>query len=67
MGEKVTVKNKDLKCVVCGNDTFDKVGVRLNSKRAIFWDAEMFARGGEAYICDNCGFSHEFFTQNLKK
>lgn len=66
MSEKVKIKDRVLKCVVCGSDTFDKVDVKLNSTGAVLWNAELFARGGEAYICDSCGFAHQFFIQNIK-
>ncbi len=61
MADEVIIIDKPLKCLICGNDKFTTSGVRLNSTKGILFNAELFSKGGKAYICDNCGFAHQFF------
>lgn len=61
MAKTITINDKQLKCLICGNDQFNESGIKLNSTTAVFLEIEWLAKGGKAYICDRCGFNHEFF------
>lgn len=61
MAEQVTIAGIELKCVICGNNTFNKTNIKLNSTGALLWGGGILAQGGKAYICDKCGFSHDFY------
>ena len=60
--ETYIVNEKELKCVNCGENLFYAHDVKLNKSLFVFLDIEMFSKGGKAFVCDNCGYKHEFYT-----
>lgn len=59
---EVIIEGKRLECLFCGNSSFAKIYTKLNKKWLSILDTEMFAPEGTAYICRNCGYKHEFFS-----
>lgn len=59
MAEQVTIAGKELKCVICENNTFNKFKIKLNNRGVILW--KTMATSGTAYVCDSCGLSHDFY------
>ena len=56
------VKNsKDFRCLNCGADKFFESNIKLNSRWAVLLDMEIFSKRGTSYICEKCGYNHEFF------
>jgi len=55
------VNGKPLRCVVCGSQEFKEILIKLNKKWLTILDIEMFAKSGKGYICNQCGFLHEFY------
>ena len=61
--KSVKVNNQDLKCVFCGSNKFWEVDTLLNEKWFAAFDVEIWSKRGKAYICDNCGYKHEFISK----
>lgn len=59
--EKFMVNGKELTCLYCGENMFYAHDVKLNKSLFVFLDIELFSKGGKAFICENCGFKHEFY------
>lgn len=60
----ITINNKQLICLFCGNSEFKKVATKLNEKWGASFGVEMFNPEGIAYICKNCGYKHEFYKRS---
>ena len=61
--KKIKIDDKDLKCMFCGNDQFWQADTLLNKKWLATYDLEIFSKTGKAYICDKCGYKHEFISK----
>ena len=59
----VTIDGKELKCMYCGYDKFWQADTILNKKWLAFFDLEAWSKVGKAYICDKCGYKHEFISK----
>ncbi len=59
----IMIQNKPLKCHHCENDKFYEFGVAMNKKWLSAFDLELFSKKGIAYICDQCGYKHEFYSK----
>ncbi|NGX33008.1 MAG: hypothetical protein K1060chlam4_01067 [Candidatus Anoxychlamydiales bacterium] len=57
---KIKVKDKDLNCHACGNDTFSKREALLNTTWVLFFQFGYFNRSGACYVCSNCSHIHWF-------
>jgi predicted nucleic-acid-binding Zn-ribbon protein len=61
--KNVTIDGKELKCMYCGYDKFWQSDTMLNAKWLAALDLEAWGKTGKAYICDKCGYKHEFITK----
>ena len=61
--QEVVIKGKRLECPFCGNNRFSKHNVKMNQKLFAILDVEAFSKGGQAYVCDNCGLKQEFYPR----
>ncbi len=59
----VQINGSELKCMLCGYNQFWQADTLLNRKWLAALDLEGFSSGGKAYICNKCGYKHEFFPQ----
>ncbi len=49
--------------MLCGHNQFWQARTLLNRYWLALFDLEGFSSGGKAYICNKCGYKHEFFPQ----
>ncbi len=60
--QRKQIYDKNLQCLVCGEEEFYEHAVKLNKRLLVFLDIEWLGKTGKAYICSNCGYKHEFFN-----
>ncbi|HEU63995.1 MAG: hypothetical protein KR126chlam4_01255 [Candidatus Anoxychlamydiales bacterium] len=58
--KKIKVKDKNLQCYTCGNDTFSKREALLNTTWILFFKFGFWNRSGACYVCSNCSHIHWF-------
>ena len=63
---EVKINDKTLTCMFCGNNTFDEIKTTLNRRLLAMFGLEILnlygkKSLGKAYICNRCGYKHEFF------
>lgn len=58
--ESVEVCGKPFQCTVCGNDTFWRKQVQLNTAVATFLNFDWANRSATCAICSQCGYIHWF-------
>lgn len=56
------IKGKTLKCLFCGGQEFFSHTTMLNKSWAAAFNLEIMSEVGQAYICKNCGYKHEFYA-----
>jgi predicted nucleic-acid-binding Zn-ribbon protein len=61
--KNITVDGKELKCMYCGCNKFWQADTLLNKKWLAVFDLEAWSKTGKAYICDECGYKHEFISK----
>jgi len=61
--DKVDIHNKVLTCMHCGHTEFWQASTLLNKTWLSFLDLEGFSNRGKAYICERCGYKHEFIDK----
>jgi predicted nucleic-acid-binding Zn-ribbon protein len=66
MNEQSQTNKNVAKCLICGGSTFLKEQVLLNEKWSSAFNLEAGAKEGVAYICENCGFKHEFYLDKQR-
>jgi predicted nucleic-acid-binding Zn-ribbon protein len=58
----VIVQGRQLRCNVCGNDSFWAKQVQLHTSMMTFLDLEAWNRVADCAICERCGHIHWFAT-----
>lgn len=58
----VTIRGRDLECVVCGNTQFRHRNAQLHTALASFFDLEWLGPTADCYVCRDCGYVHWFLT-----
>jgi predicted nucleic-acid-binding Zn-ribbon protein len=56
----VEVQGRELKCLVCGNDSFRRNEAQLNTAVATFFRLDWTNSTGLCYVCSKCGYIHWF-------
>lgn len=59
----VNVEGRDLKCLVCGFDSFWKREAQLNTAAASFFNFDWANPSGICYVCAKCGYIHWFLPK----
>ena len=57
---KIKVKDKELSCYACGNDTFSKREALLNTTWILFFKFGFWNRSSACYVCSQCSHIHWF-------
>lgn len=60
---QVKIRDKKLQCLFCGGEEFLSQATMLNKSWAAAFNLEILSEVGQAYICKNCGYKHEFYTK----
>jgi len=58
----VIVQGRQLRCNVCGNDTFWAKQLQLHTPMMTFLNLEAWNRIADCAICERCGHIHWFIT-----
>jgi predicted nucleic-acid-binding Zn-ribbon protein len=58
----VVVQGRQLRCVVCANDTFWAKQVQLHTPLMTFLDLDAWNRVADCANCERCGYIHWFVT-----
>lgn len=59
----VEIQGRELKCLVCGNDSFWKREAQLHTQGLSFLNLEWTSPTGVCYVCSKCGYIHWFLPQ----
>lgn len=59
----VSINGKELKCMYCGHNMFWQAETLLNQKWLSIFNQEAWGKSGKAFICDKCGYKHEFISK----
>ena len=59
---KVEIQGRELKCLICGHDTFFKQEVQLNGTASFFKNTRSLPPG-TCHICAKRGYIHWFLPQ----
>ncbi|MGE5354720.1 MAG: DNA-binding protein [Deltaproteobacteria bacterium] len=49
-----TIKNRELKCPICGNDKFHTRSAQLNTSFATFFNFDWANRSATCLVCSDC-------------
>lgn len=60
---KRTVKGRELKCPVCGNDEFWKRKALMNTPGMTFFGLDWANKQAENLVCDSCGYIFWFMLE----
>ena len=58
--QTVQINGRDLRCLICSNDTFYKKEAQLNTALATFFKLDWANSSALCIICENCGYIHWF-------
>ena len=64
---RVVMKTRDLRCLFCGHDQFTELETRMPWGWLVFWDVGLFGRRVKAYVCEECGYKHEFVHEEDRR
>lgn len=59
----VEIQGRELKCLVCANDSFLKREAQLSTSGMAFFNLEWANTTGTCYVCAKCGYIHWFLPQ----
>jgi predicted nucleic-acid-binding Zn-ribbon protein len=64
-GSLVTVGTSALRCLNCGGRQFTDRQIKLNTTGAEFFGVEWANRAATGLICCECGYLHEFVSDQI--